>query len=166
MKLKQGEKHDGLVHEDFKEADAKEPSINGTIQKVRVLTPHSFTIGDTTKYEPYVGKGIAKQLRTKVLIEQKPWSECFAKNMDELPLDMNLAFCDFEKMAHPKAEHICFRALSQFQADKKRMPRPWNLEDAMAFVEIAKKLATDLKMEAEDLSDDGITIKLFYVFPM
>jgi hypothetical protein len=46
------------------------------------------------------------------------------------------------------------------------MPRPWNLEDAMAFVEIAKKLATDLKMEAEDLSDDGIIVKLFYVFPM
>lgn len=114
MKLKEGEKHDGLVHEDFKEADSKEPSINGTIQKVRVLTPHSFTIGDTTKYEPYVGKGIAKQLRTKVLIEQKPWSDCIAKTMDELPLDMNLAYCDFEKIAHPKAEHICFRALSQF----------------------------------------------------
>lgn len=53
MKLKEGQTHE-------EEAFKKLPSINGTIQKVRVLTPHSFTIGDTTKYEPYVGKGIAK----------------------------------------------------------------------------------------------------------
>jgi len=42
----------------------KSGSINETIWKVKVVTPYSFTIGDTTMYKPYCGNGIAKQLRT------------------------------------------------------------------------------------------------------
>jgi hypothetical protein len=59
MKLKAGESHEDQA---FKALT----SINETIHKVKVLTPYSFTIGDTRKYEPYVGKGIVKQLKTKV----------------------------------------------------------------------------------------------------
>jgi len=43
MKLKAGEKHD--------DSRVKSDSINDTIHKVTVLTPYSFKIGDTRKFE-------------------------------------------------------------------------------------------------------------------
>ena len=52
MKLKEGMKHD--------DPEVKSDSINDTIHKVKVLTPYSFTIGDTEKFEAYERNGIAK----------------------------------------------------------------------------------------------------------
>lgn len=52
MKLKEGMKHE--------DQSVKSDSINDTIHKVTVLTPFSFKIGDTTIFEKYEGKGIAK----------------------------------------------------------------------------------------------------------
>lgn len=58
MKLKDGEKHE--------DAQVKSDSINDTIHKVTVMTPYSFKIGDTRKFEKYERNGIAKQLKTKI----------------------------------------------------------------------------------------------------
>lgn len=52
MKLKEGEKHDDPL--------VKSNSISDTIHKVTVLTPFSFKIGDTRKFEKYERNGIAK----------------------------------------------------------------------------------------------------------
>lgn len=60
MKLKEGEKHD-----DFNK-EVKSDSINDTIHKVTVMTPYSFKIGDTRKFEKYERNGIAKQLKSKI----------------------------------------------------------------------------------------------------
>ena len=48
MKLKAGEKPD-LSQQDKEKIN----SISETVHKVTVLTPYSFTIGDTRKYEKY-----------------------------------------------------------------------------------------------------------------
>lgn len=48
-------------------------SINETIWKVTVVSPYSFKIGDTRMYAPYQGYGLAKQLRTKLLLKFKPF---------------------------------------------------------------------------------------------
>jgi hypothetical protein len=160
MKLKAGQ-----AHED--EAFKKLTSINETIHKVKVLTPYSFTIGDTRKYEPYVGKGIVKQLKTKVELKAISYAETLKKKTSELPLDMNMMIADFEKMHQPVITHLCFLALDEFKKQSKgEMPRPWNLEDAQKFVGFAKKLAADLGVEADDLKEDGEMLKWFYIFPM
>ena len=52
MKLNEGESHE--------DAQVKSDSINETIHKVTVINPYSFKIGDTRKFSPYIGKGIAK----------------------------------------------------------------------------------------------------------
>jgi hypothetical protein len=58
MKLKEGEKQeDPLVKSD---------GLNDTIHKVTVLTPYSFKIGNTLKFEEYGRNGLAKQLKTKL----------------------------------------------------------------------------------------------------
>ena len=58
MKLKDGEKHD--------DPQVKSDSINDTIHKVKVMTPYSFKIGDTRKFEKYERNGFAKQLKSKI----------------------------------------------------------------------------------------------------
>lgn len=51
---------------------------------------------------------------------------------------------DFAKFDRPATLHAGFQALSQFAAEKKRLPRPRNPEDAAAVVELAKKLNQDI----------------------
>jgi hypothetical protein len=63
MKLKAGEKHD--------DPQVTSESINDTIHKVTVLTPYSFKIGDTRKFEKYGRNGIARQLKTKLQLKFK-----------------------------------------------------------------------------------------------
>ena len=46
------------------------------------------------------------------------------------------------------------------------MPRPWNLEDSLYFVELAKKLAKDLGASEDDLKEDGDMVKFFHNFPL
>jgi hypothetical protein len=65
--------------EDQKQPDVsfKSNSINETIWKVTVVSPYSFKIGDTRMYAPYKGNGLAKQLRTKLLLKFKPFDQCY-----------------------------------------------------------------------------------------
>lgn len=52
MKLKEGMTHDDPA--------VKSDGINETIHKVIVVNPYTIKIGDTTKFTPYIGNGIAK----------------------------------------------------------------------------------------------------------
>jgi hypothetical protein len=61
MKLKEGEKH-----------EYKSDSINETIHKVKVMTPYTFKIGSTKKYEKYERNGFIKSLKTKKVMNFKP----------------------------------------------------------------------------------------------
>ena len=107
MKLKEGEKHDDEA--------AKSDSINETIHKVTVINPYSFRIGDTRKYTPYVAKGIAKQLRTKMVIKFKPFAQTALGSLEDLKMDENLVYADFEKMQNGQLSHIAFEALDKFR---------------------------------------------------
>lgn len=92
MKLKAGEKHDDQA--------VKSDSIDDTIHKVTVLTPFSFKIGDTRKFEKYEMNGIAKQLKTKLQLKFKSFEESVLGPLQDISLDGNLAVADFEKLAH------------------------------------------------------------------
>jgi Zn-finger protein len=159
MDLKEGKTHE-------EEAFKKLTSINETIHKVKVLTPNSFKIGDTTKYKPYTGKGIAKALKTKVELKGISFKETMDKKADEIPLDMNLMIVDFEKLAHNQIMHICFLALDLFKKEKGSMPKAWSLVDARIFYDMAMKIAEAKKVDKDDLKDDSLMVKFFHMFPM
>ena len=86
------------------------------------MTPYSFKIGDTRKFDSYGRNGVAKQLKTKRIMKFKSFNESMTKGMQELPLDQNLSVADFEKMSHNVLSHIAFEALDVFQKQNKRMP--------------------------------------------
>lgn len=158
MKLKAGEKPDPSQQE-------KVDSISETVHKVTVLTPYSFTIGDTRKYEKYEGDGIAKQLRTKAEMSFKPFKEAMIANTCE---DMNLSMSFFEKLGINTLAHIAFETLDKFRIKTKAMPKPWDLADAAAFVEIAKEVSADyhdyLDEKPADWKNDGRELNFFYQF--
>lgn len=53
---------DGMELKDKSKAEKDQPtSINGTSHKVTTINANSFKIGDTTKFTPYIGNGLAKQ---------------------------------------------------------------------------------------------------------
>lgn len=156
MKLQAGEKHeDHLVKSD---------SINDTIHKVTVLTPYSFKIGDTRKFEKYGRNGIAKQLKSKVQLKFKNFQESVMGKVDDMPLDGNLAVADFEKIQNASIAHLCFLALEKFRTDQNRVPKVWDLADARKFVDFAKSLAKESKISDEDLKDDSEMVRMFYLF--
>lgn len=154
MKLKEGEKPDAS-------AEAKVDSINNTIHKIRVITPFSFSIGDTRKYEDYTGNGIGKQLRTKSTLKMASFKDTMIGKVKQ---DDNLCYSYFEKFGINDLAHIAFEALDKFKSEAKRMPKPWDLTDATAFVDHSKKIseAYDLENKPADWTKDGRELNFFY----
>jgi len=90
--------------------------INETVHKVKVISPYSFRIGDTSGFEgEYQRNGIVKQLKTKAVLTFKEFKE--AALGEEIPLDGNMAVADFEKMANTQLAHIAFEALDKYKDD-------------------------------------------------
>jgi hypothetical protein len=55
----------------MKSLNNENTSINGTLHKIRVIDQSSFEIGDTSNYSPFEGDGIARNLKTPILISFK-----------------------------------------------------------------------------------------------
>lgn len=55
--------------------DGGKSGINDTVHKVKVLTPYSFKIGSTKAFSAYERNGIARQLKSKVVMAFKPFKE-------------------------------------------------------------------------------------------
>lgn len=107
--------------------------------KIKVLGPYTFSVGDTTKFSPYVRGGIVTQVKMPKLMSFKPLAE--AENAPEFIM------ADFAKWDHPQNTQLAFTVLSRYQDKNCRLPRPWNAEDAAEFVELCKERAKELKME-------------------
>jgi ubiquitin-activating enzyme E1 len=75
-----------------------------------------------------------------------------------------MAISDFEKMEHNPIEHVAFEALDQFQVEYKRLPEPWNLDDATKFVGLGKKIAERYNLSPNEWKQDGIELKLLHLF--
>eukprot|EP01116_Phalansterium_solitarium_P008754 TRINITY_DN2271_c0_g2_i1.p1 TRINITY_DN2271_c0_g2~~TRINITY_DN2271_c0_g2_i1.p1 ORF type:complete len:1039 (-),score=398.38 TRINITY_DN2271_c0_g2_i1:311-3427(-) len=107
--------------------------LNGSVHKVKVLSPSSFTIGDTSgigKFKP--GKGIAVQVKLPLKVSYAPLREAL-----DAP---ELAIADFAKLDAPAQLHCAQRALSAFVQAHGHLPRPWNGQDATEVLAAAEKL--------------------------
>ncbi|KAJ7937317.1 ubiquitin activating enzyme [Mycena leptocephala] len=115
-------------------------------RKVSVKGPYTFTIGDTTNLQTYKAGGIFTQVKMPKTIEFKSLSESL-----KAP---EYFITDFAKFDRPATLHAGFQALSEFQEQHKRLPRPRNNEDAAAVVALAKKLDSEI--------DEKIVTELAY----
>ena len=62
------------------------------------------------------------------------------KSLRETLTSPEFFFTDFAKFDRPPTLHVGFQALSQFEEENKRSPRPRNAEDAAVVIALAKKI--------------------------
>ncbi|XP_063314807.1 ubiquitin-like modifier-activating enzyme 6 [Pelobates fuscus] len=97
-------------------------TLNGSMHEISVLSPYSFSIGDTSQMEPYQHGGIAVQIKM-------PKSFSFEKLEKQL-VDPKYLTPDFSKPEAPLNIHAAMLALDHFQEKYNRLPNIGCLQDA------------------------------------
>lgn len=121
--------------------------LNGTVHKIKVINPCSFTIGDTTKYSDFTkGSGIAQQVKEVFKVNFKSLKESIA--------DPNIILCDFSKMTVPLELHLGMQALHAFYDKNKRLTSPWNSQDAEELIHLAKSINESSKNKLDEINLD------------
>lgn len=119
-------------------------------RKIKVLGPYTFSIGDTTSFSKYVRGGIVTQVKMPKIIHFKPLSESIK--------EPEYLISDFGKFEYPQQLHVGFAALHKFEEAEGRLPKPWSVDDAAKFIELAKATKTELGVE------DDLNVELLETF--
>ena len=121
--------------------------LNSGTHTVKVLTPYSFSIGDTSCYADYTEGGVACQLH-------RPKTVDFTSLSQQL-LDPAMLVVDYVKFATPGQVLLGYRALAAFQAAHGgSSPKPWDATDAEEMLHLAavanETVVPAAKVEAVD----------------
>lgn len=104
--------------------------LNGhTPIKIKVLGPYTFSIGDTSAFHEYIRGGIAKQIKMPSTVR--------FESLEVQRLNPTYIVTDYAKFDYPDQLHLAFDVLHEFIALNGRAPRPWNNDDAHAFLNLA-----------------------------
>lgn len=111
--------------------------LNGSTHQITVVSPHSFSIGNTEDNEPYLHGGIAVQVKTPKVFH----FERLAKQL----INPTCLVADFSKPEVPLQIHIAMLALNHFQENYARLPNIGCLQDAEEMLKIALSLSETLE---------------------
>ncbi|XP_075546147.1 ubiquitin-like modifier-activating enzyme 1 [Dermacentor variabilis] len=131
----------------FSEVEGMTEINNCPPMKVKVLSPSTFSVGDTTQFGDYTLGGVATQVKVPTDVKFKSFKESL--------VNPDFVVSDFAKMNRPAHLHLGFQALHAFEELHSRLPRPWNKEDAAVVVQLAmeknKALASPLDKVDQEL---------------
>uniref|UniRef100_A0A8V0XE73 E1 ubiquitin-activating enzyme n=1 Tax=Gallus gallus TaxID=9031 RepID=A0A8V0XE73_CHICK len=111
--------------------------LNGSTHQITVVSPYSFSIGNTSDMEPYLHGGIAVQVKT-------PKMFYFERLEKQLTNPMCLV-ADFIKPEAPLQIHIAMLALNHFEENFGRMPNIGCHQDAEEMLKIAISISETLE---------------------
>nr|XP_046269244.1 ubiquitin-like modifier-activating enzyme 6 [Scatophagus argus]XP_046269252.1 ubiquitin-like modifier-activating enzyme 6 [Scatophagus argus] len=114
--------------------------LNGTARQVSVLSPHSFTIGNTSELQPYAHGGFFVLVKT-------PKTYTF-ETMQRQLCDPQLLTPDFSKPEAPLQIHAAMLALDTFQEQHSRLPNIGCLQDAEVLLKLTEELNATLGNKA------------------
>ncbi|XP_055329553.1 ubiquitin-like modifier-activating enzyme 1 [Paramacrobiotus metropolitanus] len=109
--------------------------------KIKYVNPYSFAIGDTSHFSPYTRGGIVTQVKMAKHLHFKSFRESL---QHPALMDMDIA-----KFGRSHQLHIGFLALDKFLQKKGHLPRPHNVEDAEALLELCKSVNEQLPPETK-----------------
>lgn len=115
--------------------------LNGSTQQITVVSPFSFSIGDTTELEPYLHGGIAIQVKTSKTF-------CFESLEMQLKHPKYL-IVDFSKPEAPLEIHSAMLALDQFQENYSRKPNIGCQQDSEELLKLATSISETLEEKPE-----------------
>ncbi|KAK7794144.1 hypothetical protein R5R35_012527 [Gryllus longicercus] len=103
--------------------------------KIRVLGPYTFSIGDTSKYAEYIRGGIVTQVKMPKVVN--------FKSLKDSIKEPEFVMTDFAKFDRPPQLHRAYATLHKYIEQKGELPKPWNEDDAEAFLGVAKSSGDD-----------------------
>lgn len=130
----------------FKEVQGM-TEVNDQNFKIKVLSPYSFSIGDTSKFGAYTREGTAQQVKVPFKLSFRSLKATLKEpiNMDvpgDMMHDPNM---DFEDMNKPYKLHLILRAILDFYHSKKRLPSLLNEEDSKTIIGIVSHKVQEIK---------------------
>ncbi|XP_077517867.1 ubiquitin-like modifier-activating enzyme 1 [Amblyomma americanum] len=122
--------------------------------KIKVLSPHSFSVGDTTQFSDYAMGGVATQVKVPKEISFKPLKKSITQP--------EFVISDFAKIDRPAQLHLGFLALHAFHQCHSRPPYPWNKDDAAEVIVLAKQKNATMATPVQEVDEKLIRL-LSYV---
>lgn len=107
--------------------------------KIKVLGPYTFSIGNTLDFSDYVRGGIVMQVKVPKVVT--------FKSLEEAEREPSFVLSDWSKFDYPQNINIAFTALSRFNVQFSRNPRPWSNDDSAEFLKLCKERAEELKVD-------------------
>ncbi|KAJ3614297.1 hypothetical protein NHX12_017871 [Muraenolepis orangiensis] len=114
--------------------------LNGTTRPITVLSPHRFSIEDTSNLRPFAHGGF-------VLLVKMPKTFTF-ETMEKQLCNPQVLIPDFSKPEAPLQIHAAMLALDTFQEQHGRMPNIGCLQDAEVLVKLTEEVNDTLKNKA------------------
>ena len=109
--------------------------INEQEFKIKVTSPYTFKIGDTTAFSQYERGGVVIQVKQPKVLSFKP----LAAAVNEMELITDIA--KFPALAQL---HLCYQALHRWQHENAgSLPRRYNEEDKERFLALTKEMFGD-----------------------
>ncbi|PNI82595.1 UBA6 isoform 4, partial [Pan troglodytes] len=119
--------------------------LNGSIQQITVISPFSFSIGDTTELEPYLHGGIAVQVKTPKTV--------FFESLERQLKHPKCLIVDFSNPEAPLEIHTAMLALDQFQEKYSRKPNVGCQQDSEELLKLATSISETL--------EEKVTIEIY-----
>ncbi|KAM6136551.1 ubiquitin-like modifier-activating enzyme 6 isoform 2-T2 [Phoenicopterus ruber ruber] len=111
--------------------------LNGSTHQITVVSPYSFSIGDTSDMEPYLHGGIAVQVKTPKMF--------YFERLEKQIANPLCLVADFSKPEAPLQIHVAMLALNHFQENFGRRPNIGCLQDAEEMLKIAMSISETLE---------------------
>nr|KAF6389340.1 ubiquitin like modifier activating enzyme 6 [Myotis myotis] len=119
--------------------------LNGSTQQITVLSPFSFSIGDTTGLEPYLHGGIAVQIKTPKTF--------YFESLEKQIKHPKCLIADFSKPEAPLEIHTAMLALDQFQENYGRKTNIGCKNDVEELLKLASSIRETLEEKPEVNAD-------------
>ncbi|KAM9793063.1 ubiquitin-like modifier-activating enzyme 6 [Neosynchiropus ocellatus] len=111
--------------------------LNSAVRQISVLSPYSFSIGDTSQLQTYTHGGFFVLVKT-------PRTYTF-ETIEKQLCDPQVLTPDFSKPEAPLQIHVAMLALDTFQEQNRRLPHTGCLKDAEALLKLTEEVSATLK---------------------
>ena len=140
-------------HVIFREVEGM-TEVNNQTFKIKVISPFSFEIGDTSNFGEYTRQGIAEQVKVPRHVKFYSLARSLEEPLGKNILELQDPDMDWENMNKPYELHVVLKSVLDFYAAKKRLPELLNEEDAAAVSGIANHKVEELKKASAEWDND------------
>lgn len=130
----------------FKEVQGM-TEVNDNNFQIKVISPYSFSIGDTREFGAYTREGTAQQVKVPSKMSFRSLDETIKEPLNlDVPGDMmHDPNMDWEDMNKPYKLHLILKSVLDFYQSKKRLPDLMSEEDATTIVGIVSHRVQEIK---------------------